>query len=95
MTLRGSFLYPLALAALLLAVFGRITSYNVCYTKLLRWICTTWVMFFTARTMVLLQPFPQVMLWVLAAGAGLIVLFMTPPARLKTEWFNHVMFPLT
>lgn len=59
------------------------------------WIATTWAMFFTARSMVLLDPFPQIMLWVLAGGAVLIVLFMTPPARLKTEWFNHVMFPLT
>jgi len=59
------------------------------------WIATTWAMFFTARTMVLLDPFPEVMLWVLAGGAALIVLFMTPPGQLKTEWFNHVMLPLT
>jgi len=24
----------------------------------------------------------------------LILLFMTPPAKFKEEWFNHVMFPL-
>ncbi|WP_029896230.1 V-type ATP synthase subunit I [Desulfohalovibrio reitneri] len=60
----------------------------------LGWIATTWAMFFAARAMVLLEPFPQAMLWVLAAGVALIVVFMTPPSRLKSEWFNHVMFPL-
>lgn len=58
------------------------------------WILTTWVMFFTARTMVLLKPFPPVMLACLALGVTLIILFMTAPKQLKTQWFYHVMVPL-
>lgn len=58
------------------------------------WICTTWVMYFTAQTMVLGKPFPNAMLWVLVIGILLIVVFMTPVRRLKAEWYNHVMFPL-
>jgi len=30
-----------------------------------------------------------------AASGVLIVLFMTPVGRLKAEWFNHVMLPLS
>lgn len=59
------------------------------------WIMTTWTMFFLARTLVLGAPFPGVMLYVLAAGVLLIVLFMTPWQQLKHEWFNHAMLPLT
>ena len=59
------------------------------------WICTTWTMFFLARTLVLGSPFPAVMLPVLAVGVVLIVLFMTPWRQLKQEWFNHAMLPLT
>ncbi len=60
----------------------------------LGWICTTWALFFAARTMVLGHPFPQVMLAVLAVGVALVVLFMTPVKRLKTDWFQHVVLPL-
>ena len=60
----------------------------------LGWICTTWTMFYAARTMVLLEPFPQYMFWVLGAGVVLIALFMTPFSSLGREWFNHVMLPL-
>ncbi len=61
----------------------------------LGWIFSTWTMFFLARSMVLGTGFPHVMLYVLAAGIVLIVLFMTPPKALKSEWFNHVMLPLS
>jgi V/A-type H+/Na+-transporting ATPase subunit I len=61
----------------------------------LGWIFTTWTMFFLAREMVLGAAFPHVMLYVLVAGIVLIVLFMTPPKSLKSEWFNHVMLPLS
>jgi V/A-type H+-transporting ATPase subunit I len=60
----------------------------------LGWICTTWVMFFLARTMILGKPFPSVMSWVFLAGAVLIAVFMTPLARIKQEWFNYVTLPL-
>jgi V/A-type H+-transporting ATPase subunit I len=43
---------------------------------------------------VLLHDFPSPLLYVLAVGAALIVLFMTPVKRLKEDWIGHVMFPL-
>ncbi|TRZ98090.1 MAG: hypothetical protein D4R84_04345 [Rhodocyclaceae bacterium] len=60
----------------------------------LGWLCVVWFMFFTARSVVLNLPFPQIMNWVFAAGVVLIVLFMTPRKSLREEWFNHVMLPL-
>lgn len=59
------------------------------------WIATTWCMFFVARTMVLGDPFPGVMMPITIAGIAAIVLFMTPVRQLKDEWFNHVMLPLS
>ncbi len=61
----------------------------------LGWIGTTWTMYFLATEMVLGKPFPHAMIYVLAAGVVLIVLFMTPPKALRAEWFNHVMLPLS
>lgn len=61
----------------------------------LGWIGTTWTMFFAARNMVLGTEFPETMLWVFAASILVIVLFMTPRRDLRTEWFNHMMLPLT
>ncbi len=58
------------------------------------WICTTWFMFFVARTMVLGKSFPSFMMWALVVGVVLIAVFMTPFRLLKAEWFNHVMLPL-
>lgn len=60
----------------------------------LGWVATTWVMFFAARSMVLLKDFPAVMFWVMGLGALLIVAFMTPLSRVKSQWFEHVMLPL-
>lgn len=60
----------------------------------LGWIGTTWTMFFTARFMVLDQPFPTVMLPVFVISVLSIALFMTPFRRIKSEWFNHVVLPL-
>ncbi len=59
------------------------------------WILSTWTMFFLARAMVLGAPFPHLMLYALGLGVLLIVAFMTPPKALKSEWFNHVMLPLS
>ncbi|MCB1102049.1 MAG: ATPase, partial [Kiritimatiellae bacterium] len=58
------------------------------------WIGTTWTMFFAARNMVLGEPYPPGIGWVFVGSILLILLFMTPPAKLKSEWFNHVMLPL-
>ncbi|QJT09228.1 V-type ATP synthase subunit I [Oceanidesulfovibrio marinus] len=60
----------------------------------LGWAGTTWVMFFAARSMVLLRGFPPIMFWVLGAGALLVVAFMTPLSRIKNNWFEHAMLPL-
>ena len=60
----------------------------------LGWIATTWVMFFTARSMVLGFDFPGWGMSLFGAGVLLIALFMTPFKSMKSEWFNHVMLPL-
>jgi V/A-type H+-transporting ATPase subunit I len=52
-------------------------------------------MFAIARHMVLGEHMPSPMWTVLAVGTALIVLFMTPIAKFKDEWFNHVMLPLS
>ena len=58
------------------------------------WIGSTWTMFFAARTLVLNKPFPPVMLWVLAVSVMLILLFMNPVRKIKSEWFNYFILPL-
>jgi V/A-type H+-transporting ATPase subunit I len=58
------------------------------------WIGSTWTMFFAARTLVLGAAFPPVMIWVLAVSVVLIVLFMNPVEKIKSEWFNYVILPL-
>jgi V/A-type H+-transporting ATPase subunit I len=61
----------------------------------LGWIAMTWTMYFGAKLLVLSVPMPGFVVWMAVAGAILILLFMTPLARLKDEWFQHVMFPLS
>jgi V/A-type H+-transporting ATPase subunit I len=58
------------------------------------WICLTWTMYFFAKEAVLDVPFPSPAFWLLGIGALLVVLFMTPLARLKTEFAGHIMLPL-
>lgn len=58
------------------------------------WIAMTWTMYFVAHMLVLNQDLPPVIPWVAMTGAALILAFMTPRAKFKDEWFNHVMFPL-
>lgn len=58
------------------------------------WICSTWAMFFAARSLVLGYPFPEAIGYLLGIGLVLIIPFMTPLKRLKKEWFDHVMLPL-
>ncbi len=58
------------------------------------WIGIVWTMFFLARFLVLNADFPVIMWPVFAVGLVLLVLFMTPFARLKTDWIDHVMLPL-
>ncbi|MDD4735672.1 MAG: hypothetical protein PHP44_06155 [Kiritimatiellae bacterium] len=61
----------------------------------LGWVLSTWTMFFVAGYFVLGRPLPAGVIGAFVVGIVLIILFMTPPAKLKEEWFNHVMLPLT
>lgn len=58
------------------------------------WILSTWTMYFMARNMILGDSLPGWVLYAFVAGIALIVLFMTPVRRFKSEWYNHVMLPL-
>lgn len=58
------------------------------------WICIVWFMFFLARYLVLNIDMPPIMIPVFAVGLVLLVLFMTPFSKMKTEWIGHVMLPL-
>ncbi|MBN1556724.1 MAG: hypothetical protein JW951_01105 [Lentisphaerae bacterium] len=58
------------------------------------WIAIVWAMFFASRTLLLNEPFPAWYLPVAGASLLAVVLFMTPPARLKSEWIHHAMLPL-
>ncbi|NCC52868.1 MAG: hypothetical protein EOM20_16870 [Spartobacteria bacterium] len=62
----------------------------------LGWVCMTWTMFFVAQIFVLGKDISMKPVMILAGvGAVLIILFMTPPKKLKEEWFNHAMLPLS
>ena len=59
------------------------------------WLMTTWVMFFGARTMILLDPFPPIMMNVLTVGAVLIVLSIVfPLSKFKKHGVNLIVLPL-
>jgi V/A-type H+/Na+-transporting ATPase subunit I len=59
------------------------------------WVATTWTMYFLARQLVLGDPFPRFVWIVFAAGVVLIALFTTPWRRLRSEWFQHAVLPLS
>lgn len=61
----------------------------------LGWIGSTWSMYFITNQMVLNQPAPPWMPLLFTLSAVLIVLFMTPPAKFKAEWVQHMMLPLS
>ncbi|MDR2595047.1 MAG: hypothetical protein LBC87_09800 [Fibromonadaceae bacterium] len=54
------------------------------------WLCTTWMMFFLARNMVLGHVFPQNVLYLGIGGAVLIII----GSAIKAEWFSIGMLPL-
>ena len=60
----------------------------------LGWILITWVMFFAARTLVLMEPFPEALWIVLPVGLGLILGFMRPFRTIAANWTDYVRFPL-
>ncbi|MDR2554184.1 MAG: hypothetical protein LBC64_02040, partial [Fibromonadaceae bacterium] len=54
------------------------------------WLCTTWMMFFLARNMVLGHAFPQEVLYLGIGGAVLIII----GSIMNAEWFSIGMLPL-
>lgn len=59
-------------------------------------ILVVWSMFFLAKLLVLNHPIStRAVAAMFGVGLTLIVLFMTPLRKFKTEWYNHVMLPLT
>lgn len=59
------------------------------------WIGLAWTMYFMACYFVLAQPLPSYIGWLFGISVAAIALFMTPPAKLKQEWSNHIILPLT
>lgn len=59
------------------------------------WTAVTWAMFFGARAMLLGIAFPNWYVPVAILGILAVILFMTPLKKMKTEWINHAMLPLT
>ena len=59
------------------------------------WIAVTWCIFFLARRMIIGLPLPSCFGLLLGGGLLAVVLFMTPLNKLKEEWVNHLMLPLT
>jgi V/A-type H+-transporting ATPase subunit I len=61
----------------------------------LGWIGLVWSMYLTALNMVLEQPYPSFFAALFISSLILIMLFMTSPKEMKTEWIHHAMFPLS
>jgi len=59
------------------------------------WIGLVWSMYLTAQNMVLGRPYPGFFLPLFIASLALILLFMTSPKDMKTDWIHHAMFPLS
>jgi V/A-type H+-transporting ATPase subunit I len=59
------------------------------------WIGVVWTMFFVSRWMMFGAPLPAWWMGLTIPSVILILLFMTPPAKLKEEWINHAMLPLS
>lgn len=62
----------------------------------LGWIGSTWTMYGITGQMVLgWESLPSFLMPMFIASVVLIVLFMTPPAKFKEQWVDHMMLPLT
>jgi V/A-type H+-transporting ATPase subunit I len=61
----------------------------------LGWIGSTWTMYFVTGMMVLGEDLPAWIAPLFIVSVVLILLFMTPPAKLKEEWVQHMMLPLS
>lgn len=58
------------------------------------WLLLTWVMFFAARSLVLMRVFPSAALWLLSLGLLLIVFFMHPMRSGYKQWTEYIRLPL-
>jgi len=58
------------------------------------WICTTWTMYFAARSMILGQEFPPLGFVLLGVGIALILGFMIPRGKLKESLPELSVLPL-
>jgi len=60
------------------------------------WIGSTWTMYCLTGQMVLgWEELPGFVLPLFLVSVALIVIFMTPPAKLKEDWVEHMMLPLS
>lgn len=59
------------------------------------WIAITWTIFFLTRQMIVGIALPASFWVLLGAGLAAVILFMTPVAKLKSDWVNHLMLPLS
>lgn len=61
----------------------------------LGWIGMTWTMYFMACNLILDKLLPAFVAPLFVISLALVVLFMTPLKVMKTEWYNHIMLPLS
>ena len=61
----------------------------------LGWIGLVWSMYLTALNMVMEQAYPSFFAPLFIVSLILIILFMTAPKEMKTEWIHHAMLPLS
>lgn len=59
------------------------------------WMGLVWCMFYGARHYVLGDVYPPWILYLFLPSIALVVVFMTPRERMKTEWIHHAMLPLS
>jgi len=59
------------------------------------WVCVVWSLFFLIRYLLFESPLPSWYVPMTVSGFAAVILFMTPVGKLKSEWINHVMLPLT
>jgi V/A-type H+-transporting ATPase subunit I len=59
------------------------------------WIGLIWTMYFMAGNMILDKTLPGFLLPLFISSLVLVILFMTPLKSMKTEWYNHIMLPLS
>lgn len=67
---------------------------NLRFLAQVGWILVTWGMFFAARSLVLMAPFPPLALGAIGIGGLLVLGFQFPLRQFKRYWTEYVRFPL-